>query len=446
MDDHKRVWHNLGYMYLLQGVNYAVPLITIPYLIRTLGLKQFGLISFAYAFVNYFVVIANFGFQLSGTEKVSVNRSNNKYLSELCSAIYLIKIGLAAISFAVFFIVIRTCPVFSSYTSLYLISFLAVIGNVLFPNWFFLGLEKMQYITILNLGAKSLCLLGIVYFVKSKSDILSAVFFQSSVEILSGIAALFILRYSFGIKLRLPSIMLIKRICRDSREIFLSQLAATLITSSNTFILGLFASKESVGIFAAADKVVRLVIALTVPVNNAVYPRVSQMFKESQEKSMIFLRRIFIPGTMFFASASIALCLGASQIVRLATGANDSDITLLVKLMAAIPLFIFVYNFYGNHILLNLSMRGEFAKALFIAGIFSVLSSLAFVPVFQEKATASIFLFSELLVMIFMLRTAHRKGFNLFKPNERKLKNFPISGVNLMFDFDNATEQRRKVT
>jgi PST family polysaccharide transporter len=178
MDDHKRVWHNLGYMYLLQGVNYAVPLIAIPYLIRTLGLKQFGLISFAYAFVNYFVVIANFGFQLSGTEKVSVNRKNSNYLSELCSAIFLMKIGLATISFAVFLIVIKTCPVFSSYTSLYLISFLAVIGNVLFPNWFFLGLEKMQYITILNLGAKLLCLLGIVFFVKSKSDILSAVFFN----------------------------------------------------------------------------------------------------------------------------------------------------------------------------------------------------------------------------------------------------------------------------
>jgi PST family polysaccharide transporter len=235
---------------------------------------------------------------------------------------------------------------------------------------------------------------------------------------LSGIAALFILRYSFGIKLRLPSIALIKRICRDSWEIFLSQLSATLLTSSNTFILGLFASKESVGIFTAADKVVRLVVALTVPVNNAVYPRVCQMFQESQEKSMIFLRRIFINGTMLFASASIALYLGANQIVRLAIGANDSEITLLVKLMAAIPLLIFVYNFYGNNILLNLSMRREFASALFFAGIFSVLSSLAFVPVFQEKATASIFLFSELLVMTLMLRTAHRKGFNLFKPKE----------------------------
>ena len=230
MDDHKRIWHNLGYMYVLQGMNYAVPLITIPYLIRTLGLKQFGLISFAYAFVNYFVVIANFGLQLSGTQKISVNRDNNKYLSELCSAIFLMKIGLAAVSFAVFLIVITTCPIFSSHTTLYLISFLAVIGNVLFPNWFFLGMERMRYITILHVGAKLFCLLGILYFVRHESDILSAVFFQSSVEILSGIASIFVLRYSFGIKLRLPSMTFVKRIYRESWEIFLSQLSATLLT------------------------------------------------------------------------------------------------------------------------------------------------------------------------------------------------------------------------
>jgi len=411
----KAFWHNLRYMYFLQGINYAVPLMTIPYLIRVLGLEQFGLISFIYAFINYFVVITNFGFQLSGTQKISVNRKNSKHISELFSAIIIIKFFLFTLSFIIFFIIIYICPKFSSNAALYFVGFIAVLGNVIFPNWYFMGMERMKFITFLNTGSRVLCLLGIFIFVKSKSDVLAAVLFQSSAEILCGIVSFFIIKYTFFLKFHLPSLSVIVDLVNESWDVFLSQIYITMLTCSNTFILGMFASKEIVGIYVSAEKIVRAVVALTVPVNTTVFPIVSNMFKESREKTIIFLKTIFINGTLIFLCTCLMLFLSAEILVFLITGSNSPEIIFLVKIMAIIPLITFIYNFYGNNILLNLSMRKEFVNAVFYSGLFSIALSLIFVPFFQQRATASIFIISELLIMVLMILPAHRKGINLVK-------------------------------
>lgn len=53
----KRLYGNFFSLSALQAINYLLPLITFPYLVRVLGPKKYGLIAFASSFASFFVII-----------------------------------------------------------------------------------------------------------------------------------------------------------------------------------------------------------------------------------------------------------------------------------------------------------------------------------------------------------------------------------------------------
>ncbi|MCG6913284.1 oligosaccharide flippase family protein, partial [bacterium BMS3Abin03] len=129
---------------ILQIANYLFPLIVLPYVVRVLGPAKYGLINFAAAFVAYFSLICDYGFNLSGTKTISLIRNEKEKLSRTFSAILTIKIIFVILSFLILVLVVFTIPFFKSNWDLYLLSFGIVLGTVLFPNWFYQGIEQMK--------------------------------------------------------------------------------------------------------------------------------------------------------------------------------------------------------------------------------------------------------------------------------------------------------------
>jgi len=139
----KRVSKNFGSLLVLQGANFILPLITLPYLVRVLGTELFGLVMFAQAFVLFFNVFVDFGFNLSVTREISINRDDKNSLSQIFYSVFFIKILLIIISIIVISLIVYFVPRFNSDPEIYLLSFGIVIGQALFPVWFFQGIEKM---------------------------------------------------------------------------------------------------------------------------------------------------------------------------------------------------------------------------------------------------------------------------------------------------------------
>ena len=52
---------NLGLQTIYQVLNTCLPLITAPYLARTLGAKQLGIFSYTSSIVTYFILFAMLG-------------------------------------------------------------------------------------------------------------------------------------------------------------------------------------------------------------------------------------------------------------------------------------------------------------------------------------------------------------------------------------------------
>ena len=157
---------DLSYLYVLQIANYVVPLITIPYLIRVLGVEKFGAISFALAFMQYFVIIIDYGFNYTATRYISIHRNDNNRINRECCIVFSVKIILLLLSLLIVTTVTWAVPKMRADVTLYLVCFVMVIGNYIFPAWLFQGLEKIKYIAIINFVTKVIFTLSIFFFIK----------------------------------------------------------------------------------------------------------------------------------------------------------------------------------------------------------------------------------------------------------------------------------------
>ncbi|MDP5199626.1 oligosaccharide flippase family protein [Flavobacterium sp. DG2-3] len=298
---------NFFSLVILQGANYIFPLLTVPYLFRTLGVEVFGLTSFATAFSQYFIVLTDFGFNLYGVQFISANRDEKQardvfFVNVLISQILLFVIGLVILVLVIF-----SFDKFYHNCWLYLLSYTTVFGTVLMPAWFFQGMEQMKYITKINIVTRTLAIIPIFFLVKSDSDYLLVPFFYGLGSITSGMIAIYIVKKKFNVSLKysLVSISRIEEYLRNSSQFFMSRISVSLYTVSNTFVLGLVGGNMAAGYYSAAEKLYSTIQNVYSPLNGAIYPYMVKhkdlkMFSKIF-KAVVLLNSIVLPIAIYYA-------------------------------------------------------------------------------------------------------------------------------------------------
>ena len=260
----------------LQIISYVIPLISLPYLSRVLGVENFGLVFFAFAFMQYFIMLTDYGFGLSATREIAVNRHNQNNLSNIFNSVTTIKLILLLVSYLILTLLCLFVPKLNANWLIFQLSFLMVVGNAIYPVWFFLGMERMKYITFLNILSKTLFLVLIFIFVKQESDYIIVPLLNSMGFLVSGIIGMWFAIKEFKIKFYLPKLNSIIKQFKYSSEFFLSRVSVSAYTNTNTFCLGLIGSNIMVGYYVAAEKIYQAIAGLQAPLSGAIYPFVAK--------------------------------------------------------------------------------------------------------------------------------------------------------------------------
>lgn len=393
-EEYKVLVENFFSLSALQVVGYILPLITLPYLVRVLGAEKYGLVNFATAFVMYFQILTDYGFSLSATREISIHRDDKVKVSEIFSSVMIIKFLLMILSLVVLSIVVFSFGKFSGDWKIYFLAFGLVIGNILFPTWFFQGMERMKYITILNILANMIFTVAIFIVIRHASDYLYVPFINSLGLIISGIISLWIIFKTFKIKFTIPSRNTLINNFKDSTQFFLSRASVSIYTSSNAFFLGIFTNNTAVGYYSAAEKLYNAAQGLYSPLIQVVYPYMSK----SQNKP--FYRKIFKLTTSFNVIFCILIFALSGVIISLLYG-NNFQASIPVLMIFAVALMIVAPSqLLGYPFLAALGFQRYANGSVIIGSIFQLTMLLAISSFMNIYLVAGLVVITESIVLI----------------------------------------------
>lgn len=312
---------------LLQGVNYLLPLLSFPFLFRVLGVERWGLVTFGYSLMQYFVMFTDFGFNLSATKYISEHRNDLQKINSYLNSAMIGRFILCGISLAILLALISYFDKFSTESIFYLLYFGIILGNVMFPMWFFQGMENMKYITVFNIVAKSLSFIPFFIFIRKPEDYIYVPIFYSIGFVLAGIVSLFIVYFKMGMKWYFTSISQISSSLKDSSAYFLARASTSLFTTSNSFLLGLVCGNTMVGYYSAAEKLYQAYNQLLSPFTGVLFPHIAK------SRDVLFFKKIFYRITFTNLFCVAAALLLASYVLDIVYGTADPNIPEVFRIL-----------------------------------------------------------------------------------------------------------------
>lgn len=383
-----RLWKNFFSLSLLQATSYILPLLTIPYLFRVLGAEQFGILAFVTATVGYLGLLVDYGFNWSATRLVALTYNTPEILIRHVNGVFQAKILLVVFS-GITLLLAFFLGLLASNALLYVLAFASVVFTSFMPLWFYQGIEEMKHILIANVSSRVLFTLLTFIFVNSPGDVWMVPFFTAVGASFALIYSMYLMRVRYKIRLLSLSTKEVFFYVKDGFRYFTANMAISLYTISNVFILGLFASAEVVGYYSAAERLIRAGQSLFIPASQAVFPYVIKKSEKSAVSAISFLRKLLIASSFVMVCVGLTIVIFGETIAFWIFGSPDYlKIAYLLSIMSFIPFLVSMSNIFGIQIMLNLGYKTEFNYILWGAALLGISLSLFLVPMYQEVASA----------------------------------------------------------
>ena len=340
-EDGKVLVQNFAYLSLLQIAVYVFPLITMPYLARVIGIEGFGKIAFASAVMVWVQTIADWGFNFTATRDVAQNRENSQKVSEIFSNVLWARCVLMLLSFLFLLLLIALFPKFRENTHILLISFLMVPGHILFPDWFFQAMERMKYITILNVISKLLFTIAVFVFIKEKEDYILQPLLTSLGFVISGIVTFYYILVKWKIKLLRPSVNNIWTTVRNSTDVFLNSLMPNLYNSFSTVLLGVFGGEVANGKLDAGAKFVNIAQQFMRVLSRTFFPFLSRKLDKHKVYAQLNI--------VLSLCMSVLLFFSAPLIIDWIFTEEFAESVKVLRIMSISIFFLALNNIYGTN-------------------------------------------------------------------------------------------------
>lgn len=404
---------NIFYNVLLAVSQLLFPLITFPYLARTLGPDQIGLLNFAESIARYFILLAALGIPIYGVREIAKQQEDTAKRTLVFFEIAIINL-ITTVVLSVFFVcIIFWVPTLHKELPLFGWAIAYFILQMFYFEWFFTGMNQFKFIALRSFVIRFLFILFVLFFIRLKSDYIK--YMQMQVA-LSAIIAMINFKYLY-------SLLDIKQVTFTKLNLtyhlkpllllFLTIFSISIYFSLDTILLGFLANNESVGYYASALKLTKLIIAVLGSISVALFPQMIHFYHNGgAEKFASMVKQCYTLILSLSIPIVIVLVGMADDIIYLLLGQNYVRAVLPLQITAPLVVIVSLSGIFGFQVLSALSKDSSILISAIVGMLVSIVLSIILVPRFMENGEAITILFTELSVCLSFIYFS-AKYFNL---------------------------------
>lgn len=270
-------------------------------------------------------------------------------------------------------LIVASVPKLQPITATVAVYLPVLIGTFLSPEWLFLGLERMRAFAVTNVISSAVCIAPIFLFVHSPDDVKIATFITASNTTMAGtICCLLIAKWKLVGRFIRPTRSDITEVCKDAWPLFVTQIAVTMYSASNTVMLGLVRTSYQVGIFSAAEKIKTNACAPINPFVTVAFPKISRLLERDRAKAVNIVGKLLIVLCAVMGAVSLTIFVAAPVIVRLIMGNDFDDAIPVLRILAIMPLAVAITSVFGPVCMINLGLKKELSRIVVMCGIVNI--------------------------------------------------------------------------
>ncbi len=387
------------YNTVYQVLILILPLITAPYVSRTLGTTGVGIYSSTAAWLGYFVLAGGLGITLYGNREIAYHQKDKESRSRIFYELLSLKFITVTIALIAYLIFIFFQNKWEIYFLLQGITLIAVAFDV---SWFFMGLENFKVIVVRNTIIRLLLTIAIFVFVRTPNDLWLYILLLALSTLIGNMTVWPFLRREI-IRIPVRSLNIFQHL-RPVTMLLLPQVSITIYTSLNKNLLQIFSGLDSVAYFTQTYMIIILGATLVSSFNSAFLPHLSGLFSsgESEKVKPLILKSIDLGNCI--SILCISGIIGVSQTFAVFYfGKNFAPVGSLLAVGSLTIFFLALTNALSTQYLLAAKKMHEYMMSTVVGLIVNVIFNLALIPILGTMGAIIATILTEVSVATYIL-------------------------------------------
>lgn len=404
---------NFLFLGIIQSSNVLISIISMPLLIQSIGVDQFGLVNLALSVIILLNILVVFGYNLTAPREIALNNQDKTALSHIVSNIFSAKILLASFATILILVGVFALNLFQEYQMILVFSVLLLFSEATLPLWFFQGMEKMKLVSIANIFSKLLFLMGIVLFIHSPEQSKWVNFLMGFFGLLINVLLLGYIHTFLGIRFYRPEFLAIWKSLKENILLFLSSLASYISINGGLIILSFFSGAETLGMYSLSEKIIMVLRLFPALIIQSIFPNASKLYKEDEAGFYRFLKRVYIRVVLVGAVIATATHFSAPWIIKVLARTELEESVLFLKVLAAVP-FLACLNIANVTLMLVADLKELLFRASWMMCLYMIIVSAILTSYFGGLGLCIAILSTEVIVFLICLVLLYRRNRKLF--------------------------------
>lgn len=385
------------------GTQMLFPLITFPYVCRVIEADGVGQVNFFQSIISYISLFTCLGIPMYAIREIARDRNDVVKMNRTATEILLLHSMLTLVGYIIVAILCLTVPQIQVNIPLFLILSLTIFFTAIGCEWFYQGIEDFKYITIRGLIIKTISVILLFIFVKSKADLLYYGCYTVLGVLGGNIFNFFRLRKYIHRENIIFSELHIKRHIKPVLKVFSFSVVTSIYLQLNTVLLGFFKNALAVGYFTAATKVMQMLLQMSSCLGSVMMPRASHLIAERKDSEFNNLIQKSYDFTLAIAMPiMVGLIFCAPSLITALCGVKFEHSILPSQIIAPIILMVAISNVFGVQVLFPKGKINIVTLCCGIGAVADLILNLCLIPFFSYIGTSIAYLGAEVATTVSM--------------------------------------------